>query len=726
MRDIDDSLAQLARITVAIRKAGTRSRLQKADAAFDPSSASLRAFRRYLEILLVLERGVDETSNSLIQQINQRSLSPIQTRLVEANLRRRHRFLYAQRHAEKLGEGSSAQVGDPEDVAPSIIAQSQVPTHNLPRAGSTERPQAHSATTATRLDVSVMLSPNQERQAATTVLSETTFGVTYPLPPAISEGQEIFTCPCCYLALPAIVAKGQKWNKIGKLTWTVSMLGYPFGVAVYAAGKESTLHVYTSPGVVLGLYAHAPGDRVSYLRLQRGYNNTDQDTVFNHVADHIHAFALTSLPWPPDDLVYGDDMERPDADLTRSRNYPYFATNSSKPAVSTITFDGLSDTSDVESPNVQKGPEEFRVTEELLKDVGGQSRDTITGDWLEMLAMNFGGLSVALQPDDQELVMNTEYIGEGHPSRTEARDAVEASLKGKKVDPNSDDQRPVATVHTGENDATLTSQPATKRAQTKKARNEYQTDFHHEETPQEDEDTYSEQYCQERTSNSPSHRVPSYPPYGTDVFNEVYWNAESVSRGNLQEHVSEFPQPTPDPYSFYRGNRDHELADNTTAISTEIYLDAHDHPGNHATMLEDAVTGYPLTDPTTAAGGATYSTHYPRDSYGELQELPVTQLQWSLPNQGFTPETIHYQLGPPTALDSEDTIEGHYKIQEPSYFKPGKVFAILWKFESQQVRAQSDLGVQDVTLLGANGVFIPGVIGYMVVAKVVHNATWCL
>jgi hypothetical protein len=51
-KDVEENLNQLTRLTVAIRKAGTRFRLQKADSSFNPDDPQLILLSRHLEILL--------------------------------------------------------------------------------------------------------------------------------------------------------------------------------------------------------------------------------------------------------------------------------------------------------------------------------------------------------------------------------------------------------------------------------------------------------------------------------------------------------------------------------------------------------------------------------------------------------------------------------------------------------------------------------------------------
>ncbi|KAJ6256672.1 hypothetical protein Dda_8537 [Drechslerella dactyloides] len=89
-KDVEETLNQIIRLTVAIRKAGSDSHLKRADRSFDKQNPKIQELRSLLE-LVIHPRGIKEEG-----------LNEIQTRLIEANLRRRHRFTYAKVHSQKL------------------------------------------------------------------------------------------------------------------------------------------------------------------------------------------------------------------------------------------------------------------------------------------------------------------------------------------------------------------------------------------------------------------------------------------------------------------------------------------------------------------------------------------------------------------------------------------------------------------------------------------------
>jgi hypothetical protein len=89
-------------IGVAIRRSGRKSRLQKADASFDRDRDKYLDLRAHLATVIMSRPNYGPRTLSDSDHFTKVELSPIQNRLVEANLRRRHRFMNAQRHSHLL------------------------------------------------------------------------------------------------------------------------------------------------------------------------------------------------------------------------------------------------------------------------------------------------------------------------------------------------------------------------------------------------------------------------------------------------------------------------------------------------------------------------------------------------------------------------------------------------------------------------------------------------
>lgn len=218
MKDVEDSLNQLTRLTVAIRKAGTRSRLQKADSLFDPDGPQIRSLRRHLEFLILVRPDEHGGSYFSEEQLDSTRLSPIQLRLIDANLMRRNRFIYAQKHAQKLDNNSGHPKNTPRGKVRLVkhsrhfdLAQTAFLV-NEDNVLVRDDPQTQSTTTATEVDEQIEIPSSQVTRSVTTAVSVTSSRITYPKCPPLHDHQMLFTCPCCCQSLPASVGCGNHWK----------------------------------------------------------------------------------------------------------------------------------------------------------------------------------------------------------------------------------------------------------------------------------------------------------------------------------------------------------------------------------------------------------------------------------------------------------------------------------------------------------------------------------
>lgn len=237
MKSIEAILDQLARLAVAIRKPGTSSRLQKADRTFNPEHHE--GLQNYLVLILLAKPSDFEDRRRKLLEINAEEkpvyfdvditqLSMIQKRLINANLRRRNRFIYAQRHASKL---APIQVSFAPEVVPDreVVNQSdQEPKIGPPESGA-QRPshqkKSFSAgrewlkppldatgmtdTTASAIDAPVMVNASTP-STVVSQMSSTGSKLTYPSPPKL-KGLNSFKCPCCCQTLPATFSERPQW-----------------------------------------------------------------------------------------------------------------------------------------------------------------------------------------------------------------------------------------------------------------------------------------------------------------------------------------------------------------------------------------------------------------------------------------------------------------------------------------------------------------------------------
>ncbi|KAI9367894.1 hypothetical protein BJX61DRAFT_547065 [Aspergillus egyptiacus] len=357
MVDVEDSLNQLTRLTLAIRKAGTKSRLLKADASFDPDSPQICALRRHLELLLLVSPNTSKTSASSSQQLNPARLSPVQRRLIEANLLRRNRFLYAQRHVQKMSSIRKQAKRIPPDT-PSLVLQAANPGSR--KTVSTYREEAvpakaflptQSTTTATMVDEPIVIPPKEISKSPTTVVSQF-FSV------------RVAVSPC--LPISGKGTGGSKKHLIGDvLPYTCILEECPKLDTFYVTKKEWLAHMNKEHNSALQWVCqtclqksiHIAFDEadefISHIKQQHGegikphhipillsawrrktpleitacplcgFEGDGQSTVLDHTAEHVHSFALRSLPW-------NDDVEENDGHISYFEQYPYFDTSSSE------------------------------------------------------------------------------------------------------------------------------------------------------------------------------------------------------------------------------------------------------------------------------------------------------------------------------------------------------------------------------------------------------------
>ncbi|KAK6330024.1 hypothetical protein TWF718_003451 [Orbilia javanica] len=220
-------LDQLIRLTIAIRKAGAGPRLLRADKSFNPEAPALQELRSILR-LIIHPRGFKTHGGPL---------GEIQERLIDVNLRRRHRFLYAKQHSmnlrggkkvindrqERRKESLEAPLSDPIPHPPTIVDRPMiVPTPSSIidladtdhiGAARTMMPSSTTAASAIEASIVVQKEKNPTSLGPGTVLSRTTLRVVYPNPPAVSQSKRVFTCPCCRQSLPISATEPSQWKK---------------------------------------------------------------------------------------------------------------------------------------------------------------------------------------------------------------------------------------------------------------------------------------------------------------------------------------------------------------------------------------------------------------------------------------------------------------------------------------------------------------------------------
>lgn len=217
-------MTQLVRISVAIRRAGMRSRLDRADNSFNPERHV--ELGRHLEFMILLTSvDVDQRAGGNIDIVLPREITAVAQRLISANLLRRHRYLYARRRWTKQQPAEREPVLGPqskqEKPAGTPPGQPQAPMKpakvSRNEGDESERGPLVTAApsniittgpTATQGPIQIP----QGSQPSTIAPSSTSSKVVYPKPPRIREGAKVFRCPCCFQTLEIKFTKHSRWR----------------------------------------------------------------------------------------------------------------------------------------------------------------------------------------------------------------------------------------------------------------------------------------------------------------------------------------------------------------------------------------------------------------------------------------------------------------------------------------------------------------------------------
>ncbi|KAK3629305.1 hypothetical protein LTR56_013036 [Elasticomyces elasticus] len=236
VNEVDVSLNELVRIAAAIRRAGTKSRLRRADAGFEPGA--------HKELQAHLVTVIATRASGCAKE-----LDDIQIRLIMANLKRRNRFIYAQTHSKALAVHGfpSAQIrlmsnaamdwqwmttvsnfalGTSSFALATGISVFQKMNEIFQRAtartlleATKPEPRTHGSSTATGTNASAMSTYTPMKltdtmwQGAATQMSNTIRKIEYPRPPVIASDTLVFKCPTCCQSLPVMFAESDRWKK---------------------------------------------------------------------------------------------------------------------------------------------------------------------------------------------------------------------------------------------------------------------------------------------------------------------------------------------------------------------------------------------------------------------------------------------------------------------------------------------------------------------------------
>lgn len=224
--NVDSALENLNLLAVAIRRTSRRAQLEKADQNFDPENHTELA--TLLKILLCCQLGARErdegsltrlkklTTEERVLELQSAYLSSAQERLLQTNLRRRNRFLQAQKHIGEFTLPEAAEQDKKEkwklEDDTEATEYEQVDTKKQQDSPEIKSPGPAEATITGSSAPGPESSPSTERErmpsSQLTMSSIATLAAVaqYPKPPKIRDGLTMFKCPCCCQTLPVEVA----------------------------------------------------------------------------------------------------------------------------------------------------------------------------------------------------------------------------------------------------------------------------------------------------------------------------------------------------------------------------------------------------------------------------------------------------------------------------------------------------------------------------------------
>lgn len=208
---LDSLLKNLSLIGVAIRRTGKASRSRRAEKNYN--SADHEDFRKHLELIVLLGLSTGDHGTRDLKSPN---LSGLQNRLIDANLRRRHSFLNAQKHSRSLKDPPKRDdqpdpIHTPESpekpVAQSIshVAVAKEKSKESPAGPSTTAVQSKASTAEEPIKY---MPAKVNHEVAKTQITAIAADAELPRPPSLASGRQIFECPCCCQSIPV----SQNWK----------------------------------------------------------------------------------------------------------------------------------------------------------------------------------------------------------------------------------------------------------------------------------------------------------------------------------------------------------------------------------------------------------------------------------------------------------------------------------------------------------------------------------
>ncbi|KAJ5398855.1 hypothetical protein N7465_009344, partial [Penicillium sp. CMV-2018d] len=355
MYNIESMQDQLARIAVAIRRSGMRSRLQKADQRFE--AAEHEELEGHLVGMLLTQL------KCCPQERDPSKLNEVQLRLVRCNLKRRNRFLYAQQHSKGLDAGPirrENRTAAPKKVelTQEEMAKRKADSKALNDGSKHANSTIVTGTSASKLSDNFNLpEPDHAAPTASSIISTTAIDLDYPRPPRFKDDAHLFRCPCCCEALPVEMANKNRWRKhiaddLSPYTCIAADCDQPH--VLFNTKEAWRQHVLKDHSSLTYWICFACGDGSQFndesAFVQHTKSNhaatippdqipvlcdlskkttpaglercplcnwpeeegvmVEKDVLLNHIAKEIYSFSLRSLPWADDNGQESDERIR--------------------------------------------------------------------------------------------------------------------------------------------------------------------------------------------------------------------------------------------------------------------------------------------------------------------------------------------------------------------------------------------------------------------------------
>lgn len=229
MRQVESTLSQLIRLGFKIRQSANKERFRKADATL--ATRDHEVFRKHLIFMLsVPKNGIRATVDVYTNlptddHYSEGLLNKVQIRLIDLNLRRRNRFMYAWNHTKSLAPQRPAdQTGFTNDITPAVAVSRGTNVDRSSKA-HTEPSKPTTSKEPSRISgvsgIGSQLLRLPERLAGpvnpeSTHVSTITGKMDYPKPPFAVRSERLgFKCPCCAQVLPKTVGTSlRQWRSV--------------------------------------------------------------------------------------------------------------------------------------------------------------------------------------------------------------------------------------------------------------------------------------------------------------------------------------------------------------------------------------------------------------------------------------------------------------------------------------------------------------------------------